>query len=392
MLGASEAAAHQAVPMRSMTTKVAHVLWSGSFGGMTRAVYQLIRAQAEQSTYEPVLVLAKGGHHYFQSLTDYGVRVIDLGLRSDRDLYRALSVAKVFREFDIHHFHATEMTMVGASLLSGSPARVFTNRAGYAEHSGLRRMRYAVAGWYLRNHFHGFSGNTMHACRAGERLFGVPLEKWQVTYNGLEPALHEATRSRAEILDELGIPDDGATLIGKASDLRDWKRVDMLIDACALLPRDSYRLLVLGSGPSLAALTARARERGIADRTVFAGAVKRAGDYMRAMDIFVLPSTALESFGNSAVEAMLQGTATVVCADSPGLLEHVHDGQTGRTVASVDDLSRCLADLGGDAAMRDRLGRNAREHVTTRYTLSNMIESYNELYRVALARRDSALR
>jgi glycosyltransferase involved in cell wall biosynthesis len=379
-------------PARRSNRKVAHVLWSGSFGGMTRAVYQLIRAQVEGSTYQPVLILAQGGHHYFDALAEHGVRVIDLGLESDRQIHRARSLAKVFAEFDIHHFHATEMTMVAASLLAGPAVRVFTNRAGYAEHAGLRRMRYAVAGWYLRNHFHGFSGNTAHACRAGERLFGVPLEKWQVTYNGLELSLHDATRPREEILAELGIADDGATLIGTAAELRDWKRIDMLIDACARLPHESFRLLVLGNGPSLEALRERARERGIADRTIFAGAVRRVGDYMRAMDVFVLPSTELESFGNAAVEAMYQGTATVVCSDGGGLLEHVHDGETGRVVGSIDDLARCLGELGADAAQCERLGAAGREHVTSSYTLSRMIASYNDLYRVAEERAATAQR
>ena len=369
-----------------MSKKVAHVLWSGSFGGMTRAVYQLIRAQAEQSTYEPVLVLAQGGHHYFQSLAEFGVRVIDLDLKSDRQLHRAGAIAKVFREFDIHHFHATEMTMVAGSILAGRRTRVFTNRAGFAEHSGLRRLRYSVAGWYLRNHFHGFSGNTFHACKAGERLFGVPIDKWQVTYNGLEFGLHDAHRERAEIFAELGIPDDSTTLIGTAAELRDWKRIDMLIDACAKLPKESYRLVVLGSGPALAGLQQRAAERGIAERTLFAGAKKSVGDYMRVMDIFVLPSTALESFGNAAVEAMYQGVTTVVCADSAGLLEHVRDGETGRVVSSVDHLAETLASLGADRELRERLGSNARHFITSSYTLDRMIASYNDLYRVAQER------
>jgi glycosyltransferase involved in cell wall biosynthesis len=379
-------------PERRSNRKVAHVLWSGSFGGMTRAVYQLIRAQLEGSTYEPVLVLAQGGHHYFDALAEFGVRVIDLGLESDRQLHRARSIAKVFSEFDIHHFHATEMTMVAASLMSGPAVRVFTNRAGFAEHTGMRRMRYAVAGWYLRNHFHGYSGNTFHACRAGERLFGVPLEKWQVTYNGLELSLHDATRGRDEVFAELGIADDGATLIGTAAELRDWKRIDMLIDACALLPHESFHLVVLGSGPSLEKLQRRAVERGIADRTIFPGAVKRVGDYMRAMDVFVLPSTELESFGNAAVEAMYQGTATVVCADGGGLLEHVHDGETGCVVGSIEEMAARLAELGRNAELRDRLGRSGREHITSSYTLSRMIASYNDLYRVAEERAAAAQR
>ncbi|MBC8145020.1 MAG: glycosyltransferase [bacterium] len=369
-----------------MSIKVAHVLWSGSFGGMTRAVYQLIRAQVEQSTYEPVLVLAKGGNHYFESLKEFGVRVIDLGLDSDKQFYRAGAIAKMLSEFDIHHFHATELTMAAASVLSRGATRVFTNRTGYMQHSGKQRMRYAIAGWYLRNYFHGFSGNTFHACRAGERLFGIPIDRWQVTYNGLEFGLHDAHRERADILAELGLPDDGAMLIGTAAQLRGQKRVDMLIDACALLPHDSFRLIILGSGPAQASLEVLARDRGIADRTLFAGEKTHAGEFINHMDAFILASTEFESFGNAAVEAMYHSVPTIVCNDSPGLLEHVRDGETGFAVSSADDMYARLDELRNDPELGARIGGNARAFITSSYTLPRMIAAYNDLYRVAQER------
>lgn len=369
-----------------MSKKVAHVLWSGSFGGMTRAVYQLIRAQAEEGTYEPVLILAKGGNHYFESLKEFGVRVIDVGLGSDQQLHRAPSIAKVFAEFDIHHFHATEMTLVAASLLSGRKTRVFTNRTGFMEHTGKQRLRYSIAGWYLRKFFHGFSGNTFHACDAGARLFGIPLDRWQVTYNGLEFSLHDTHRDRGDVFAEIGIPDDGVMLIGTAAQLRAQKRVDMLIDACALLPRQSYRLVIIGSGPAQASLEARARERGIDGRTLFIGEKKNAGEYIVHMGAFILASTDFESFGNAAVESMYHGVATIVCADSPGLLEHVRDGETGFVVASVEEMAARLDELRRDPELRARLGSNARAFITSSYTLPRMVAAYNDLYRVAQER------
>src|SRR5512133_3507223 len=127
-----------------MRKKVAHVLWSGGFGGMTRAVFQLMCAQKELSEYEPVLIAASGDSDWFNDLRGRGVEVIDLGLHSDRQIYRAFALASSFRRFPIHHFHATEITLVFASLLARNSIRVFTNRTGYAHHEPLRRIRYGI--------------------------------------------------------------------------------------------------------------------------------------------------------------------------------------------------------------------------------------------------------
>ena len=64
--------------------------------------------------------------------------------------------------------------------------------------------------------------------------------------------------------------------------------------------------------------------------------------YLQVMDVFCLPSTALESFGNAAVEAMAAGLPTVVFADGGGLVEHIDDGQTGFVVADQKELEDTL--------------------------------------------------
>jgi glycosyltransferase involved in cell wall biosynthesis len=83
---------------------------------------------------------------------------------------------------------------------------------------------------------------------------------------------------------------------------------------------------------------------------------------------------------------MYQGVATMVCSDGGGLLEHVRDLQTGSVVGSIDEMATRLAELLRDDELRTRLGANGRAFITSRYTLARMIDSYNDLYRVALER------
>jgi glycosyltransferase involved in cell wall biosynthesis len=90
------------------------------------------------------------------------------------------------------------------------------------------------------------------------------------------------------------------------------------------------------------------------------------------MDVFCLPSTGLESFGNAAVEAMAVGLPTVVFADGGGLVEHIDDGETGFVVSDQQELEDTLRRLLADVELRRRVGDRARGVVRRRYSLEHV--------------------
>src|SRR5262249_23759449 len=147
--------------------------------------------------------------------------------------------------------------------------------------------------------------------------------RWRTVYNGIDFSMLRPLRPRKHVASEVGLPLDDCVVIGTSAHLRDWKRVDLLIHACSKLEPASYRLLIVGDGPVRNELEALSKEMGIDSRTIFTGMKEHVGDYLQLMDIFVLPSSSAESFGNSAVEAMSQGLPTVVFSDGGGLTEHV---------------------------------------------------------------------
>jgi glycosyltransferase involved in cell wall biosynthesis len=104
------------------------------------------------------------------------------------------------------------------------------------------------------------------------------------------------------------------------------------------------------------------------------------------MDVFCLPSTGLESFGNAAVEAMAAGLPTVVFADGGGLVEHVDDGETGFIVADQHELEATLGRLLSDVELRRRTGEQARRVVRRRYSVAHAAVAYQGLYGSALKR------
>ena len=115
--------------------------------------------------------------------------------------------------------------------------------------------------------------------------------------------------------------------------------------------RQGVKLVMVGSGPMLAELQAG----GDAD-CHFEPAVRNVAPWLRAMDIFVLPSLS-EALSNSLMEAMGCGCCPVA-SDTGGNPELVEDGETGLLfpVGDAEALAERLARLVDRAGVPARAG------------------------------------
>ena len=120
---------------------------------------------------------------------------------------------------------------------------------------------------------------------------------------------------------------------------------------------------------------------GIADRVQFVGAVADPADYLRAADVFVLPSVA-EGMSNSLLEAMATALPCVVSGIG-GNTDLIADGQTGRLVgaATPEAWSQTLLELLEDPGGARRLGAAARRRIDSGFALNVVADRYLDLYR-----------
>lgn len=158
------------------------------------------------------------------------------------------------------------------------------------------------------------------------------------------------------------------------------KRVDRLIAAFRAVrdARPDATLLIAGAGPCESALRAQA---GVGVR--FLGDVDDVAPWLRAADLFVLPSEA-EGLSNALLEAMATGLP-VVATRVGGAADVVEDGRSGRLVAVDDEpaLVAALLDLVGSdaAATRAALGGAARDTMTREHALDAVAGRLTDLYR-----------
>lgn len=147
------------------------------------------------------------------------------------------------------------------------------------------------------------------------RDYGVPAAQIRVVPGSADLARFHTTGSRADARAALGWPGDRHLIVSVRRLVR-RTGVDRLIDAMPVVAarhRDVH-LYVGGTGPLLPALRQRVRDLGLDGHVTFLGYVpdERLPLVYRAADLHVMPTTALEGFGLTVVEALASGTPSLV--------------------------------------------------------------------------------
>ena len=184
---------------------------------------------------------------------------------------------------------------------------------------------------------------------------------------------------------KLGLPAD-KKLIGMVATLRSWKGHRFLIDAM-LDPRlkDTVAVIV-GDGPQEPILLKQAEERGVKDRIIFAGRREDVQEWLRAFDIFVLPSTGNEGIPQALMQAMataLPAVTTPVGA-IPELVTHNESGWIVQP-ENPEALAAGIAALLGQPELAKKLGEAGQEIVQGKHTKDAMLDAMEEVFNKAVA-------
>jgi phosphatidylinositol alpha-1,6-mannosyltransferase len=162
------------------------------------------------------------------------------------------------------------------------------------------------------------------------------------TMTGMEQALQE----RPAVRGRLGLKE--VPTVGFLGRLVPRKNVEAILQSLSVLPE--CNALIVGDGPARSHLESLAKDLGVSERAIFVGEVAEQSkwDYLRAMDVFCLPSREVagynfEGFGIAFLEATVAGVP-VVGGHSGGIPDVVAHERTG-LLADPDDwreVASCL--------------------------------------------------
>jgi UDP-glucose:(heptosyl)LPS alpha-1,3-glucosyltransferase len=213
------------------------------------------------------------------------------------------------------------------------------------------------------------------------RRFGVPEDKLQLIYNGVDCAhFHPGLRAehRAALRQKLGCSDTVKVILFVGSGF-ERKGVATLLDALARLPE--ARLWVVGRDKAQAAMERRAARLGVTDRARFFGPQPDVRPWYGAADVFCLP-TLYDPFPNAALEALACGLP-LVTTTTCGAAELVRPGENG-AVCAPNDPAALAAQLGplldaGPTPQQRAAARAAAEPFTLEATADALLDLYRRL-------------
>ena len=232
-----------------------------------------------------------------------------------------------------------------------------------------------------------YNGAVRHVVTTGEALrrqvieqTGIPADRVTSVPTGIDP-LRFAPGDKAIVRSRLGLGTAGRYL-GIVATLRSWKGHLYLLEALAHLNLSDWTLLVVGDGPMRDPIVAKVAELGLSDRVRLIGQQDKPEDWLRALDVFCLPSYANEGVPQAVLQAMFTGLP-IVTTPVGAILEAVSDGNTALIVPPKDAgaLADAIGRLARDQALGVRLGAAARDAAAARFSREVMLDSMEAVFR-----------
>lgn len=201
---------------------------------------------------------------------------------------------------------------------------------------------------------------------------GLPADHVQSVFTGIdtrrfEPGDKTAARQSLDL-------DANAVWIGIVATLRSWKGHKYLLQAIAELHDPRVRLAIVGDGPYHDKLRQRVVELGLGNVVHFAGNRKDVVPWLRALDVFVLPSYANEGVSQAVMQAMATGLPVITTAVG-SMTDVVRTGITGLIVPAKDAgaIAKALRELIDAPAEAARLGSQARAFALENCGIERMV-------------------
>ena len=361
--------------------RILETIRQGTIGGGETHVLDLVHA-LNKELYEPIVLSFTPGP-MVDRLQAMGIKTYVIPTEKPFDFFKWRQVKQLLKDekIDVVHAHGT---------------RAGSNTFWAAKQLGLPII-YTVHGWS----FHVDQKSLVRKIRQlGEKLLinqadvtvcvsesnrqdGLAFSHMRravVIKNGVNLEKYNPERIFTDIRAELGLKPE-QVLIGCIARITGQKDPLTFVRAAAAVPASLPATFVLvGNGDLKHAAVQLAKDLNLGARLLFLEARQDIPDFLRALDIYCLPSL-WEGLSIGLLEAMAMGKAVVATAID-GTREVVQDGVNGLFVppSSPEKLAETLSRLIADAPLRQRLGMAARQTVLQKFNSDTMTRQIEQLY------------
>jgi len=367
--------------------KIVYLITKGNFGGAQRYVFDL--ATAAQAAGHEVAVAVGTSGALTERLQAAGIRTIqvpglvrDVSFGADLRTYREL--VSLFRREQPEIVHLNSSKAAGIGMLAARRVgvrRVIFTAHGWAFNEARPWWQRVILKFIYASIVYGASRTICVSEAMRQDMLWIPFSKRKLITirNGIKPFdILSQDDARANL-----VPDTTDTIwLGMLAELHPTKRVEDAIDALEHV-RTTYQnlaLVVLGEGEQRAELAQRAHKLGVDKHVFLLGFVPDAPSYLRAFDIFLMPSRT-EALGYAILEAGYAGLP-VVASNVGGIPEIIENHYTGLLVPpeNAQDLAFSILSLLDDPQLARIMAGNLHRRVLEDFMAERMVRETLALY------------
>ncbi len=334
-------------------------------------------------------------------IDDVPVTRIRVNVRSEISRLRALrrmviDLVRLVSHTDVVHIHGYSTKNVLVTIVAKTfrkPVVMSLHTAGFDEPAAIEEQgSLALWAFLSADLYLSVSRGLVDTYLAA----GMPPDKIRLVPNGID--LHRfrpaSAAEQGSLRGQLGLPLDTPIVVFVGFFSAD-KQPRVLFDAWLSMLRDgAFRpaLVFVGATQSAyfevddsiaAGMQADAAAAGVSHLLRFAGVTHDVPSYLRAADVFVLPSRR-EGLPVALLEAMACGLPSVA-SRLPGatdvVIEHGVNGLLV-TPGDVPELAAAVTMLLGDRPRRERLGGAARATIADKYSTATVADRWLEAYQL----------
>lgn len=372
---------------------VAHVMYRFDTGGLENGIVNLINHMPAEAYRHAVIALT--------DITDFRKRIlrpdvefIALKKPPGHVLWIYPQLYRLFRKLKpaiVHTRNLATLEVAVAAWAARVPARIHGEHGrDVGDFDGSNKKYQWIRRLYspFVKHYIALSRDLAHYLT---HPVGIAAKRVTQIYNGVDSTRFHPSPARQPISDS---PFNEAELwlVGTAGRMQTVKDQTNLarafVEALKIAPalRQQLRLVMIGEGPLRQESLAILEAAGVADLAWLPGERKDIPEIMRGLDCFVLPSLG-EGISNTILEAMASGLPVIATAVG-GNVELVVEGKNGHLVPAADAtaLAQAIVLLAQQPTLAKSLGQQGRRQIEERYSMTAMVQSYQQVYDQLLGR------
>ncbi|MFZ5364691.1 MAG: glycosyltransferase family 4 protein [Patescibacteria group bacterium] len=371
--------------------KILYLITQSSWGGAQKYVFDLARALKEK---HEVAVACGGDGELPRRLREVNVKVIPLKyLRRDISFFSEIKGYSELKKLlkaekpEILHLNSSKAGVLGSLAARKLPVKVVYTVHGAVFTAAFNRL-YQLAFKLVERGSSKYKDRIIAVSENDRQLWlknkVCEPEKIVTIRNGIDLDGEADMLAKDQAKKALNINNDARLVIGIVANFYAEKNYLFLIRSFAELLKSmpEAELIIIGEGRERSRIAQEIKALSLNNKVALLGFIPDAMKYVRAFDVFVLPSIK-EGLPGTLLEAQL-AKVPIVASDVGGIPEIVSDDKTGLLFDSndqsqfVDKIKKILLNQEFRAAIME----NAYRSVKVGFDFKKQLEKTEEIYRV----------